>query len=129
MGKETGRSGFVGRVGEVPDEDDGRGRRIASRGRGNKKVRRPKLIDAGPHPSIEVIDRNGFAASSAKLFESPEGTLELPLSCGSGAGAFPIIGSGNRKLFEFGEEASSTNFGPRRLLIRRETGDEILRGI
>ena len=119
----------VGRVREVPDGDDGRGRRVASRGRRNEEVRGPNLPDTGPHPSVEVVDGKGFEASSAKLFKSPESTLELRLGCGSGPGAFPIIGSGNRKLFEFGEEASSTNFGPRRLLIRRETGDEILRGI
>jgi hypothetical protein len=121
--------GFVGRVWKVPDGDDGRGRRVASRGRRYEKVRGPDLPDAGPHPSIKVVDGKGFATSSAKLFKSPESALELCLGYGSSSCAFPIVGSGNGKLFEFGEETSSTNCGHRRLLIRRETGDEILRGI
>jgi hypothetical protein len=129
VSKKTGRLRFVGRVWKGPDGDDERGRRIASRGRRDQEIRGSNLLNASPHPPIKVVDRKGFSASSTKLFKSPESALELGLGNGSGSCAFPIVRSGNRKLFEFGEETSSTNFGHRRLLIRRETGDEILRGI
>jgi hypothetical protein len=129
MGKKSSRLGPIGRVREVPDRDDGRGRRVAGRGRGNEEIRRSKFLDARPHPAIKIFDGEGFGAPPTELFKPPKGALELGLGNSSSPSAVTIVWGGNRELFEFGEEASSTNFGPRRLLIRRETGDEILRGI
>jgi len=89
-----------------------------------------KLIrQAIPHPPIKVVDREGFSASSTKLFKSPESALELGLGNGSGPCAFTIVRSGNRKLLEFGEETPPADIGHRRLLVGRETADEILRSI
>ena len=94
--------GPVGRVREVPDRDDGRGRRIAGRRRGNEEIRRSKFLDARPHPAIKIFDGDGFSASPTELFKSPKGTLKLGLGNGSSPSAFTIVRSRNRKLLEFG---------------------------
>ena len=121
--------GFIRRVRKVPDGDDERGRGITSRGRGDEKIRGSNLLNARPHPPIKVVDGDGLPASPTELFKPPKGALELGLGNGSGTCAFTIIRSGNRELLEFGEETSPTDFGHRRLLVRRETGDEILGSI
>ena len=121
--------GPIRRVREVPDRDDGRGRRVAGRGRGNEEVRRSKFLDARPHPAIKIFDGDGFYASPTELFKPPKGTLKLGLGNGSGPCAFTIVRSGNRKLLEFGEETPPADVGHRRLLVGRETADEILRSI
>jgi len=129
VGKKWIRLGPVGRVREVPDRDDGGGRRIAGRGRGNEEIRRSKFLDARPHPAIKIFDGEGFSASPTELFKPPKGALELGLGNGSGPCAVTIVWGGNRELFEFGEETPPADVGHRRLLVGRETADEILRSI
>ena len=70
---------FIRRVREVPDGDNGRGRGVASRRRGNEKIRRSKFLDARPHPTVKIFDGDGFPASPTELFKSPKGTLKIGL--------------------------------------------------
>ena len=121
--------GPVGRVREVPDRDDGRGRRVAGRGRGNEEIRRSKFLDARPHPAIKIFDGEGFGAPPTELFKPPKGAPELGLGNSSSPSAVTIVWGGNRELFEFGEETPPADVGRRRLLVGRKTADEVLRSV
>ena len=121
--------GPVGRVREVPDRDDGRGRRVAGRGRGNEEIRRSKFFDARPHPAIKIFDGKGFKSPPTELFKPPEGALELGLGNSSSPSTIAIVWGCDQELFEFGEEAPPADVGRRRLLVGRKTANEILRGV
>jgi hypothetical protein len=69
------------------------------------------------------------SASPTELFKSTKGTLKLGLGNGSSSSAFTIVRSRNRELLEFGEETPPADLGRRRLLVGRETADEVLRSI